>query len=83
MSTALHLVDESIRPTPRSRRFGVAGMTCGHCEHAVQQEVGRLPGVRHVVADAAAGTVIVESVGDVDLELLAAAVDEAGYRLAG
>ncbi len=63
------------------RRFDVAGMTCGHCEHAIITEVGALPGVSSVTADAARGTVIVESVREVDVDDVAAAVAEAGYEL--
>lgn len=67
------------------RRFHVTGMTCSHCEHAIQTEVGALPGVCRVVADAAAGTVIVESTRELDLAEVAEvaeAVAEAGYELA-
>ena len=64
------------------RRFDVVGMTCGHCEHAIATEVGALPGVTSVAAHAASGTVIVESVWELDVDDVAAAVDEAGYELA-
>jgi copper chaperone CopZ len=64
------------------RRFQVTGMTCSHCEHAIQTEVGALPGVCSVIADAATGTVLVESTHELDVGDVAAAVDEAGYELA-
>jgi copper chaperone CopZ len=64
------------------RRFHVTGMTCSHCEHAIETEIAALPGVCAVNADAAAGTVIVESTHDLDVADVAAAVDEAGYELA-
>ena len=28
-----------------STEFRVTGMTCSHCEHAVSEEVGQIPGV--------------------------------------
>jgi copper chaperone len=64
------------------RRFHVTGMTCSHCEHAIRTEVGALPGVCSVVADAATGNVFVESTHELDVDQVAAAVDEAGYELA-
>ena len=36
-------------------------MTCSHCEHAIETEVGAIAGVCKVTADAASGTVTVES----------------------
>lgn len=63
--------------------FGVAGMTCGHCEAAVAKEVGRVSGVTAAVASAESATVIVTSEGPVDRAAVAAAVVEAGYELAG
>jgi copper chaperone CopZ len=64
------------------RRFHVTGMTCSHCERAIETEIAALPGVCAVKADAAAGTVIVESAHELDVADVAAAVDEAGYELA-
>ncbi|MFI5533338.1 heavy-metal-associated domain-containing protein [Kitasatospora sp. NPDC051853] len=63
--------------------YSVTGMTCGHCEKSVHEEVSALPGVLEVLADAKAGTVTVSSDAPVDEEQLRAAVDEAGYELAG
>ena len=64
------------------QKFDVAGMTCHHCELAVAAELSKLPGIARVVVDAAAGTVITESATPLDRADVAAAVDEAGYRLA-
>jgi copper chaperone CopZ len=63
------------------RRFHVTGMTCSHCEHAIETEIAGLPGVCAVTADATAGTVTVESTQELDVADVAAAVDEAGYEL--
>jgi copper chaperone CopZ len=63
--------------------FTVSGMTCGHCEKSVSEEVGGLPGVLQVSADAKTGTVTVESEHPLDDDSVRAAVDEAGYELTG
>lgn len=64
------------------RRFSVTGMTCSHCEQAIEAEISALPGVCTVNADATAGTVVIESTHELDFVDVAAAVDEAGYELA-
>ena len=65
-----------------AQKFTVRGMTCSHCERAVTAEVSRLPGVTCVAVDIAAGTVITESVETLPIDVVAAAIDEAGYELA-
>ncbi len=65
-----------------AQQFHVAGMSCGHCEKAVTAELGRLPGVIRVTVDVATGTVITESVEPLPHDVVATAIDEAGYRLA-
>jgi copper chaperone CopZ len=71
--------------TPRTfvgtTTFQVQGMTCGHCERAITQEIGRVAGVRSVVVDRPTGTVTVSVDIAVDRADIAAAVDEAGYAL--
>jgi copper chaperone CopZ len=64
-----------------TQRFTVAGMTCGHCEMAVAAELSKVDGVTRVTVDVATGTVITDSVGTLPIAAVAAAVDEAGYRL--
>ncbi|MEV7189962.1 heavy-metal-associated domain-containing protein [Kitasatospora sp. NPDC093102] len=63
--------------------YTVSGMTCGHCEKAVNEEVSALAGVTEVTADANAGTVTISSTAPLDEEQVRAAVDEAGYELIG
>ncbi|MFG2288296.1 heavy-metal-associated domain-containing protein [Streptomyces sp. NPDC048595] len=63
--------------------YKVAGMTCGHCEGAVSAEISAIPGVGSVQAVAATGLVTVTATGPLDDEVVRAAVDEAGYELAG
>jgi copper ion binding protein len=62
------------------KTYAVNGMTCQHCVDAVSEEVGRVAGVEAVTVNLAAGTVTVT--GDVEMDAVRAAVDEAGYELA-
>ena len=66
-----------------TRTFSVTGMTCSHCERAVTEEVSRIDGVTSVAVDLATGAVTVEAAAPVRPAQVAAAVDAAGYSLAG
>jgi copper chaperone CopZ len=61
--------------------YAVSGMTCGHCELSVQEEVGAIQGVLEVSADHATGKLTVTSSETLDQAAVAAAVEEAGYSL--
>ena len=63
--------------------YTVSGMTCGHCIASVTEEIGEIDGVQEVAADLASGQVVVTSDGPVDPADIRAAVEEAGYKLAG
>ncbi|KOV95190.1 heavy-metal-associated domain-containing protein [Streptomyces sp. NRRL B-3648] len=63
--------------------YKVTGMSCGHCEGAVSGEISQLPGVSSVKAVASTGEVTVVSAAPLDEEAVRAAVDEAGFELAG
>lgn len=63
--------------------YTVSGMTCDHCVNAVRTEVGQLPGVTEVSVDLPTGAVTVTSDVPLDQAAVSAAVDEAGYTLAG
>jgi copper chaperone CopZ len=63
--------------------YTVTGMSCGHCEKSVSEELSGLTGVLTVAADAKAGTVTVSSEQPLDEADVRAAVDEAGYELVG
>ncbi|WP_295806812.1 heavy-metal-associated domain-containing protein [uncultured Corynebacterium sp.] len=64
-----------------TKNYTVTGMTCGHCEMSVKEEIGDIAGVTEVTADHATGAVSVSGEGFTD-EQVAAAVTEAGYELA-
>ncbi|MET8721010.1 MULTISPECIES: heavy-metal-associated domain-containing protein [Streptomyces] len=63
--------------------YKVTGMSCGHCEGSVSAEVSQIPGVTSVKAVASSGEVTVVSEAPLDDEAVRAAVDEAGFELAG
>jgi copper chaperone len=65
-----------------AQTYTVTGMTCGHCVQAVSEELTKLPGVRGVRVDLNTGAVTVESDGQLPLDEVRAAVNEAGYALA-
>jgi len=63
--------------------YTVTGMTCSHCVQAVTGELSSLPGVEDVKVDLASGAVTVTSAAPLAESDVRAAVDEAGYELAG
>ncbi|MFF8730409.1 heavy-metal-associated domain-containing protein [Streptomyces sp. NPDC015171] len=63
--------------------YQVTGMSCGHCEGSVSGELSQIPGVSSVKAVASTGEVTVVSAAPLDDEAVRAAVDEAGFELAG
>lgn len=63
-----------------TKNYKVEGMTCGHCELSVQEEISEIAGVTGVNADHASGNVEVSGEGFSD-EDVAAAVKEAGYTV--
>ena len=63
--------------------YTVTGMTCGHCVSAVTEEVSGLPGVTDVRVDLASGGLTVTSDAPLDDDAVRAAVEEAGYEVAG
>ncbi len=63
--------------------YTVVGMTCGHCVSAVIEEVSQLPGVTGVDVDLASGGLTVTSEAPVEESAVRAAVEEAGYEVAG
>ncbi|GAA2396052.1 cation transporter [Streptomyces coeruleofuscus] len=68
---------------PVTTVYKVSGMSCGHCEGAVSGEISEISGVSSVTAVAKTGEVTVVSATPLDDEAVRAAVDEAGYELAG
>ncbi|MFE9748899.1 heavy-metal-associated domain-containing protein [Saccharothrix saharensis] len=63
--------------------FTVTGMTCGHCVASVTEEVTKIDGVTDVDVDLPTGAVKVTSTAPLAEADVRAAVEEAGYALAG
>lgn len=61
--------------------YAVTGMTCSHCENAVREEVGAIPGVTGVDVSATDGRLVVHLAdgATVSDQAVLNAVDEAGY----
>lgn len=67
--------------SPERVMLSVPGMTCGHCESAVKEEIGDIAGVTSVDVDLHSKDVLVAG-HDLDIAALVAAVGEAGYEAA-
>lgn len=59
--------------------YTVTGMSCGHCENAVREEVSGIDGVTGIEVSADTGRLVVTSEQPVDDQAVIDAVDEAGY----
>ncbi|WP_374929826.1 heavy-metal-associated domain-containing protein [Kytococcus sedentarius] len=62
--------------------YTVTGMTCGHCEMSVREEVSEVPGVQDVQVSHETGRLTVAGTDDVSTDAVIAAVEEAGYTAA-
>ncbi len=62
--------------------YTVIGMTCGHCVKAVTTELRSLDAVTQVDVDLATGRVDVTSDRPLDVDVVPAAISEAGYEVA-
>ena len=60
--------------------YRVAGMSCGHCEQSVRDELAAVAGVERVEVSAATGTLIVHGSAPVEDAAVLAAVVAAGYH---
>ncbi|TFD81057.1 heavy-metal-associated domain-containing protein [Cryobacterium psychrophilum] len=64
--------------------WSVSGMTCSHCVKSVTEELSQLKGATNVEVELVSGgvsQVTVLSIGELDRDAVAAAIDEAGYDL--
>jgi copper chaperone len=62
-----------------ARTYSVPGISCDHCKHAIEAEVGMVAGVSDVVVDVESKSVHVQGGADAAIR---AAIDEAGYDVA-
>jgi copper chaperone len=63
----------------RTAELRVTGMSCNHCEMRVVKSLEKVPGVKDAQADHHSQRAVVTYEGDVAMDDLVAAVDEAGY----
>lgn len=61
--------------------YSVPDISCGHCKQAIESEVGAVSGVTSVTVDIDQRTVAVE--GEATGDAVTAAIEEAGYEVAG
>lgn len=66
--------------TMTTTQFQVTGMTCGHCEMSVREEVQEVAGVTGVEVSHHSGQLTVTSTEPVEETAVLAAVEEAGYQ---
>ena len=62
-----------------SNDYQVTGMTCGHCEMSIREEVSEIPGVQDIQVSEQTGKLNVTAEGEIDDAKVLAAVEEAGY----
>ncbi|GAA1489468.1 heavy-metal-associated domain-containing protein [Brachybacterium sacelli] len=62
-----------------AHEYEVTGMTCGHCEMSVREEVGGIPGVTDVQVSAQTGKLVVSATAELEDATVLGAVEEAGY----
>ncbi len=63
------------------RTYSVPGVSCDNCKQAIEGALAKLPGVSGAIVDVAAKTVRVD--GAASDEAVRAAIDDAGYEVAG
>lgn len=63
--------------------YEVTGMSCGHCENAVREEVSEIPGVTGIEVSADTGKLVISSQDELDDKAVVSAVEEAGYNVLG
>ncbi|MPV36017.1 heavy-metal-associated domain-containing protein [Georgenia subflava] len=62
------------------REYQVTGMTCGHCEMSVREEVEQVAGVEKIDVSAQTGKLVLSASQPLDDAAVLAAVGEAGYQ---
>lgn len=62
-----------------ANEYQVTGMTCGHCEMSVREEVAEVAGVQDIEVSHQTGRLVVTGSDEIDDAKVLAAVKEAGY----
>ena len=70
-----------LRSNLEKHTITVEGMSCGHCENAIEKAVKALPGVQSATVDLVTKTLIIEfDISKTTLDQIKATVDEEGYQ---
>ena len=62
-----------------ANEYQVTGMSCGHCEMSIREEVGGIAGVEDIRISAQTGRLVVTAGAEIDDAEVLTAVEEAGY----
>lgn len=62
--------------------IAIKGMTCGHCEGRVTNELKKIDGVTEVVASAESANAVITSTTEIAPASIEKAIVSAGYKLA-
>ncbi len=62
-----------------TNEYQVTGMTCGHCEMSIREEISELANVQDIQVSAQTGKLVVTAAGAINDAQILAAVEEAGY----
>lgn len=62
-----------------ANEYQVTGMTCGHCEMSIREEVSEIAGIEDIQVSAQTGKLVVTASAEIDDAQVLAAVEEAGY----
>ena len=62
--------------------IAIKGMTCGHCEGRVTNELKKIDGVTEVVASAESANAVITSTAEIAAASIEKAIVDAGYKLA-
>ena len=63
----------------KKKTLTVEGMTCHHCEMAVEKALSEISNVKSAKADHSNKTVLVQYKGELDINLVKEKVEKAGY----
>jgi Cu+-exporting ATPase len=76
-----HIKNENPGGNEMKKEIFIEGMSCGHCKMRVEKVLGEIEGVKSAQVILEENKAIVEFDKEVDEELIARLIDEAGYKV--
>jgi Cu+-exporting ATPase len=76
-----HIKNENPGGNEMKKEIFIEGMSCGHCKMRVEKVLGEIEGVKSAEVILEENKAIVEFDKEVDEELIARLIDEAGYKV--